>query len=75
MKILKQCTNIYNMLHYTLRALCVFIWNFAAAARNQKANYTLLVKPTCFFINSGNKKINDKFLTLAKSTLTILDKY
>ena len=28
-----------------------------------------------FFINSRNKKINDKFLTLIKLTLTILDKY
>ena len=28
-----------------------------------------------FFINSRNKKINDKFLTLTKLALTILDKY
>ena len=60
----------YNISHYWLLVYCVFIRKFAAATKNLKENYTFFAKPICLFINSRNKKINDKFLTL-----TILDKY
>ena len=65
----------YNIRPLFAFGLLWFIRKFAAATKNLKANYTFFVKPTCLFINSRNKKINDKFLTLTKLTLTILDKY
>ena len=44
----------------------------AAATKNLKTNYNFFIKTNMLFINSKNKKINDKFLKL---TLTILNKY
>ena len=43
--------------------------------KRSKNKLHLLRKTNVFFINSKNKKINDKFVTLTKLTLTILDNY
>ena len=77
MKALQQCAKIGQSLQYNISPLsplvyCIFIRQFAAATKYLKTNHTFF-KQT-FFINSRNKKINDK-LFLAKLVLNILHKY
>ena len=53
----------FTMQHKTIirLGLCVFIRKFVVATKNLETNYTFIIKPICFFINSRNKRINDKF--------------